>query len=50
MIKAMMSGKNYTLDNDETTYTFDEILNTTFKLILPTDVYSYNESKGNLGR
>ena len=45
MIKAMMSGKNYTLDNDETTYTFDEILNTTFKLILPTDVYSYNESK-----
>ena len=45
MIKAMMSGKGYTLDNDETTYTFDEILNTTFKLILPTDVYSYNESK-----
>ena len=45
MIKAMMSGKSYTLDNDETTYTFDEILNTTFKLILPTDVYSYNESK-----
>lgn len=44
MIKAMMSGKSYTLDNDETTYTFDEILNTTFKLILPTDVYSYNES------
>ena len=42
MIKAMMSGKSYTLDNDETTYTFDEILNTTFKLILPTDVYSYN--------
>ena len=26
MIKAMMSGKSYTLDNDETTYTFDEIL------------------------
>lgn len=45
MIKAMMLGKSYTLDNDETTYTFDEILNTTFKLILPTDVYSYNESK-----
>lgn len=45
MIKAMMSGKSYTLDNDETTYTFDEILNTTFKLILPTAVYSYNGSK-----
>ena len=43
MFKKMMSGE--TFEAEDTEYTYDEIFDKTFKLILPTDYYEYNEAK-----
>ena len=41
IFKAIMAGKEYETESIELTY--EEILNTTFKLLLPTDMYEYNK-------
>lgn len=43
IFKNLMAGKTYNVE--DTSYSYDDILNTTFKLILPTDKYSYDEVK-----
>lgn len=43
IFKNLMAGKTYKVE--DTSYSYDDILNTTFKLILPTDKYSYDEVK-----
>lgn len=43
IFKNLMAGKTY--DVEDTSYSYDDILNTTFKLVLPTDKYSYDEVK-----
>ena len=43
IFKNLMAGKTYKVE--DTSYSYDDILNTTFKLILPTDKYSYDEAK-----
>ena len=40
VLQAVLKGEEYTAKDE--TYTYDEILNTTFKLILPTDMYQQN--------
>ena len=43
MYKRMMTGETY--DTEETEYTYDEILDRKFQMILPTDYYRYNAEK-----
>lgn len=43
IFKNLMAGKTY--DVEDTSYSYDDILNTTFKLVLPTDKYSYDKAK-----
>lgn len=43
IFKKMMAGETYDVEAVE--YTYDEVLSKTFKLILPTDYYRYNETK-----
>ena len=43
MYKRMMTGETY--DTEETEYTYDEILDKKFQMILPTDYYRYNVEK-----
>ena len=43
MYKRMMTGETY--DTEETEYTYDEILDKKFQMILPTDYYWYNAEK-----
>ena len=43
MYKRMMTGETY--DTEETEYTYDEILDKKFQMILPTDYYRYNAEK-----
>ena len=45
LFKKMMVGESYETEKD-TSYTFDQILDTEFKLILPTDMYKYNDVTG----
>ena len=40
VLQAVLKGEEYTAK--DTTYSYEEILNTTFKLILPTDMYQQN--------
>ncbi len=42
LFKKMMVGESYETEKD-TSYTFDEILDTEFKLVMPTDMYKYND-------
>ena len=44
MFKKIMAGETYETEEEE--YTYDEVLEKKFKLILPTDYYEYNEQKG----
>ena len=44
LYKAILAGEEY--ETDDVSYTYDEILGTTYKLVLPTDYYSYNASTG----
>lgn len=45
LFKKMMVGESYETEKD-TSYTFDEILDTEFKLVMPTDMYKYNDVTG----
>ena len=43
--KKRMVGESYGAEKD-ISYTFDEILDTEFKLVMPTDMYKYNDVTG----
>ena len=45
LFKKMMVGESYETEKD-TSYTFDEILDTEFKPVMPTDMYKYNDVTG----
>ena len=45
LFKKMMIGESYETKKD-ISYTFDEILDTEFKLVMPTDMYKYNDVTG----
>ena len=45
LFKKKMVGDSYETKND-ISYTFDEILDTEFKLVMPTDMYKYNDVTG----
>lgn len=45
LFKKMMVGESYETESN-TSYTFDDILGTEFKLVLPTDKYKYNDATG----
>ncbi|MDO5338564.1 MAG: ABC transporter ATP-binding protein/permease [Eubacteriales bacterium] len=45
LFKKMMVGESYETEKD-TSYTFDQILDTEFKLVMPTDMYKYNDVTG----
>lgn len=45
LFKKMMVGESYETEKD-IIYTFDEILDTEFKLVMPTDMYKYNDVTG----
>ena len=45
LFKKMMVGESYGTEKD-ISYTFDEILDTEFKLVMPTDMYKYNDVTG----
>lgn len=45
LFKKMMVGESYETKKD-ISYTFDEILDTEFKLVMPTDMYKYNDATG----
>lgn len=45
LFKKMMVGELYETEKN-ISYTFDEILDTEFKLVMPTDMYKYNDVTG----
>lgn len=45
LFKKMLVGESYETEKD-ISYTFDEILDTEFKLVMPTDMYKYNDVTG----
>lgn len=45
LFKKMMVGESYETKKD-ISYTFDEILDTEFKFVMPTDMYKYNDVTG----
>lgn len=45
LFKKMMVGESYETKKD-ISYTFDEILDTEFRLVMPTDMYKYNDVTG----
>lgn len=44
IFKNVMAGNSY--EREETQYTYDEVLDKKFKLVLPTDLYRYNDTFG----
>ncbi len=44
IFKNVMAGNLY--ETEETQYTYDEVLDKKFKLVLPTDLYRYNDTFG----
>lgn len=44
IFKNVMAGNSY--ETEETQYTYDEVLNKKFKLVLPTELYRYNDTFG----
>lgn len=44
IFKNVMAGKEF--ETEDTSYTYDELMNKTFKLVLPTDFYQYDEKTG----
>ena len=44
IFKNVMAGNSY--ETEETQYTYDEVLDRKFKLVLPTDLYRYNDTFG----
>jgi putative ABC transport system permease protein len=44
IINAAMKGEELPADQDS--WTYEEVLSTTFKLVMPTDYYEYNKESG----
>ncbi|SDM51477.1 ABC transporter ATP-binding protein/permease [Lachnospira pectinoschiza] len=44
LYKAVMSGEEYTTEN--TSYSYDDLLGLSYKLVLPTDYYNYDSETG----
>lgn len=44
IFKNVMAGNSY--ETEETQYTYDEVLDKKFKLVLPTELYRYNDTFG----
>ena len=44
IFKNVMAGNSY--ETEDTQYTYDEVLDKKFKLVLPTDLYRYNDTFG----
>lgn len=44
IFRNVMAGNSY--ETEETQYTYDEVLDKKFKLVLPTDLYRYNDTFG----
>ena len=44
IFKNVMAGNSY--ETEETQYTYDEVLDKKFKIVLPTDLYRYNDTFG----
>lgn len=44
IFKNVMAGNSY--ETEETQYTYDEVLDKKFKLVLPTNLYRYNDTLG----
>lgn len=44
IFKNVMAGKEF--ESEDVSYTYDELMNKTFKLVLPTDFYQYDEKTG----
>lgn len=44
IFKNVMAGNSY--ETEETQYTYDEVLDRKFKLVLPTELYRYNDTFG----
>lgn len=44
LLKSMVTGEK--VDVDQVKYTFDELMDQSFKLILPTDYFKYNDETG----
>lgn len=44
IFKNVMAGNSY--ETEETQYTYDEVLDKKFKLVLPTDLHRYNDTFG----
>ena len=46
IINAAMGTGNKELPSNQDSWTYEEVLNTTFKLVIPTDYYQYNAING----
>ena len=46
MIKAIMGGEKVTVEHTPLALTFDDLMNVDLRLILPADIYQYNEKYG----
>lgn len=44
IFKNVMAGKEF--ESEDVSYTYDELMNKTFKLVLPTEFYQYDEKTG----
>ena len=42
-INSIMSGEKVELNNEPMNFTYEDLMNTNLKLIMPTDLYKYNE-------
>lgn len=46
LVTRFMNGEDITIDTEETSYTYDDILSLSFKLVLTSDYYVYDEATG----
>ena len=44
MVTKIMSGESVNINNDPLELSYDELMNITLKLIMPSDVYKYNDN------
>ena len=46
MVTKIMSGESVNINNDPLEFTYDDLMNVTLKLIMPSDIYRYNNNYG----
>ena len=46
MVTKIMSGESANINNEPMEFTYEELMNTTLKLIMPSEVYKYNNNYG----